>query len=531
MEFKNIKSSSYSLMNVGLLLIALVLINIVALNLFFRIDLTQDKQYTITNVSKNTVKNLDDVLTVKVFINEELPPTLLPLSQYIRDILNEYKAYSGGKMVVKFVDPLLDEEAKLEAQSLGIPEIKMNFYEKDKVEVRLGYLGMAFLYADKAEIIPVIKQQQSGFEYDFTSAVKKVTATEIKTIGLLVGHGEHGIGAPGMVPDGSVVNDYQYIVQALAQNYEITPVDNPFVMDSVETLIVAGPKTALNEADLYLIDQHLVKGKNVIFLVDSWNIDLATGVAATPIKTGLEPLLEHYGVRVNKDFLLDESHDYANVRNGIFSYLAPYKFWVVYVNQNLNKENPITAKIESFILPWASSLEIIEKENIISEVLATTTKDGWLQTGANLDINQEYNPVDRGQKVAIVLLRGNFTSYFAGKELSEDIPEEDRNNFVANATMPGSIIVVGDSDFASDGNVSTKSGNGELMQNMVDYLTLDSDLIKIRSRAITDRPIRELEEDEKTKVKIYGVLFMPIVFVIYGLARLYLRKRKQKMYI
>ena len=175
--------------NIILFVVVLVLINLVAVEFFTRLDLTQGKVYTLSKSSKNIVRNLKDKLVVKAYFSKELPPPYNQNRRYLKDQLDDYKAYSGGKFQYEFVDPGSEESLEREAQSFRVPPLQVNVMQKDKVELKKVYMGLVFLYEDKSETIPQV-MSTSGLEYDITSTIKKITSQNLKKVGFLTGYGE-----------------------------------------------------------------------------------------------------------------------------------------------------------------------------------------------------------------------------------------------------------------------------------------------------------------------------------------------------
>ena len=134
----------------------LILVNYIANSIFFHFDITQNNDYSVSQVSKDTVRELDDVINIKAFFSKEVPPNLMSIKQDIKDIIDVYKNYSNGKVRVTYVDPKDDEESLKEVRNLGIPELQFSSLANDKYEVSTGYLGLAVIYGTKKEVIPVL---------------------------------------------------------------------------------------------------------------------------------------------------------------------------------------------------------------------------------------------------------------------------------------------------------------------------------------------------------------------------------------
>jgi ABC-type uncharacterized transport system involved in gliding motility auxiliary subunit len=220
---------------------------------------------------------------------------------------------------------------------------------------------------------------------------------------------------------------------------------------------------------------------------------------------------------------------------GFFQFVVPYPFWPKVTKKGFNQENPITSKLESLSLPWPAPLNIVDTGYDVS-VLATTSNQGWSTTNVNIDPNREFNVKDKDlSKVVLAMIsQGEFESYFKGQEIpvSKENENSDIEDNIERETKDkregvGNIIVVGDSDFVSDSLVNNFQHNLVFLMNAVDYLTLDEDLIAIRSKTITDRPLKEISDNQKLLVKTLAIVLVPLLFIIYGLFRMYRRKKKQ----
>ena len=194
MEVKHSSTSRRLKYGSNYIVLSLIVLGILAvLNFFFirhfyRIDLTQDKRFTLTSSTKEVLSNLDDLINIKLYFTKKLPPYLVNLKGDITDVLDEFQAYAGGNISVTFIDPTDNPAMQQELRFMGIPQIQLNIIEKDQAQLTNIYLGMAIFYADKKEVIPFISNT-SNLEYDLTSKILKLTSTESKTVGIYTGTG------------------------------------------------------------------------------------------------------------------------------------------------------------------------------------------------------------------------------------------------------------------------------------------------------------------------------------------------------
>ncbi len=481
-----------------------------SVHFFLRADLTESKQYAISDSTKKMLRNLDDLVNVRIYFSKQLPPDLMRIESYVRDILGEYDAYAKGNLNIEYLDPGKSSVAQ-EAQSYGIPQIQMNVYTKDKFEIQNGYLGLTILYEDKFETIPIV-ENVLNLEYDLSSAILKVTASEVRTVGFSQGNGE-----PELIGRDS---EFELLSKNLLQNYSVIPVDlaEGNSLDTVNTLIVAGVKNELDEIALYNLDQFIAKGGDVIFLVDTVNVN--EGLIAEKPEHNLNEFLENVGVQVGSDMVLDHSNEHASFNQGFVNYIVPYPFWVKLIPQFFDESSPVVSKLGSVVLPWTSALEISEKEGFDYAVLATTTERSMTQSEP-FNLNPEVAAAgDSSPKLPMIaLISGSYTSFFKDKDINGFADSSD--DFVETSLSPVRIFVVGNSDFALDRFMRQFPQNRAFLMNSIDYLTMDESLIGIRSKAIKFREIKELSDSERMMIKFLGVWLMPILVVIAGGLRAY----------
>jgi len=315
-----------------IVLVLIVLGIIAVLNFFFlrhfsRIDLTQDKRYTLTSSTKEMLDNLDDIVNIKLYFSKKLPPYLVNLKREVADILDEYKAYSGGNLYVEFIDPTENPKLQQELRFIGIPQVQLNIVEKDQLQLTNVYFGIAIFYADNKEVIPFISDTRN-LEYDLTSSIVKATRTETKTVGIFTGK------------ETNPFEDYQAAKQLLENQYKVEQIElkeEEKISDDIDTLIIAGPHD-LKDVRKYKIDQFLMRGGKIVFLIDT--IDIKEGLQASSFEPGINDLLEHYGIKIEQNMILDRSNAPAAFRSGFMTFRMPYPFWVKVTSKGFASDNP-----------------------------------------------------------------------------------------------------------------------------------------------------------------------------------------------
>lgn len=478
----------------------LILVNFFSYKLFYRWDLTQNKDYSISDISKRTARDLDDLVNIKVYFSNDLPNQFINLKQEVGDILDEYANYSSGDIKIEFIDPGEDEDIKRDLYMQGIPELQFEVYEKDKLQLVKGYLGMTISFGDKTESIPVVRSTEN-LEYQITLAIKKVTSSEMSVVGFVTSQGTINFGEESA----SVYDEIRKI-------YEVRDIDlvNSEIADDVKTLVIAGPTEQFAKEELEKIDNFVMRGGSLLVLLDG--VKIGEGLSATPNKTGLEGLLAEYGVSVNNNLVLDTVSGMASFNQGFFVFTANYPFWPKVTKDGFSQENAAVAKLENVIFPWVSDINILDDkidDNNKIVRLAETSDKSWVQTGSfDLNPQQQHAPTNQGKKTVAVSVNGKFSSPYDDKSVEF-----------------GRLIVIGDSDFVKERIAPQNSDNLVFFQNLVDSLSLDEDLISIRSKGVSDRPLEELTDSQKALIRYANVFGITIIVVAFGLFRYYSRRR------
>ena len=534
---KRIKYGGNTLAVVAIIFGILVLINFLSTRRFIRADLTEDKRYTISKATKNVLGSLDDIVTITAYFSTN-PAEVAQIRRSIRDVLDEYNAFSK-KLQIDFVNPAdFNDGQKQELRFKGIPEVQINVVKKDKAEIANVYMGISIGYSGKEEILPVVRST-ANLEYELTSTILKVTTKKAKTVGFLTGHGEFDINA----------QNYQQFRQLLDKNaqgqYNLTSVslqDGKAVEDTVATLVIAGVTQPLTEREKYELDQFIMRGGRAIFLVDPIQLQPGT-LQAAPLSTGLNDLLEHYGAKLGNNLLLDRRfHDTARFQQGFMTVIQPYPYFVKIIKPNFSAEHSITNQLEAVTLPWTSSLEIVAKEGIAATPLAKTSEFGQSTQGYyNLMPNSPIPDAELQAYTVAVALEGKFRSFYADKEIPPVATAADATDIVeietatpvepteTRATKTESeqtqIVVMGTAQFLSQ----LRPDGINFFLNTVDWLTLGDALIGIRSHTITDRPLREASEIEKNFIRYLCIIGIPLLVVIFGLLRYSLKRRAKQL--
>ena len=504
----------------------IVIVNYLSFHIFKRFDLTGGHIYSLSKASKKIVRSLDDPVLVKCYFTKKLPSPYNIQSKYLNDLLVEYRAYSRGKLKFEFIDPSSDEELRKEAMSSGVHPITFTQIESDKYEVKEGFMGMIFLYADRKEIIPFIKEV-SGLEYAITSRIKKITASGTKTVGFLKGHDEQDLFGNSPRFEAMVARDYAIKdVNLKETGNEISP--------DIDSILIIGPVNPIPENELYAIDRFLMGGKTLAFFVDNTDVDTQR-FTGQPSLNNLCPVLQHYGIRVNPGLVLDPQCQTVGLesRSCMFTMKNFINYPFLPILTSFAQDSPIVKGLERITFPFVSPLEIVVQEDaatgkplLTAEVIASTSEKSWYEEKVfSFHPMVRYAPREKDKKgpfAAAAVLIGRFDSYFTSRKIPAGIqPGQEK----PTQSLPSRMIVVGTSKFIQPGFV--EPSNIVFFMNILDWLVQDESLISIRGKGITYRPLKEISKNAKVAMKYTDIFLMPLVMVIVGIVR-WRRRESQK---
>ena len=502
-----------SLLIVGII----ILVNIIAMQFFKRFDLTADKIFTLSDASKNLVKGLDDKFLVKAYFTSDLPPEYANNRRYLKDELDEYRAYSGGNFQYEFIDPSKKEDLEQEAQRYGIPPVQVQVLKQDKLQVQNAYMGLVFLYGDKQERLPVI-QSTSNLEYEISSSIKKLTSKELKKIGFLTGQGEPNLQA------------LSKLEQILSKQYSVTPVDlagGKAVPPDIAVLMIIAPDKPFKSWEKFLIDQYLMKGGRIGFLLNKVNATLQMQMGR-PINLDIDDLLESYGVRINTDLVRDASCAYVNVQQqaGFMIIQNQVPFYYLPQASEFDQTSPIVKDLRSVVLYFTSSIDtsVARTRGLTAHVLVKSSKrSGRQENSFVISAAMQMTP-DMFKESGIPLcatVEGAFPSAFGNKPILVDSSAgttfDTTHKIVAGRLSK--IVVMGDGDFVQDQYSGGSRDNYLLASNLVDWLADDIGLASIRARDASSKPLEEISENAKGWVKGINLAFPPLVVVLAGVIR------------
>jgi len=539
-------------------IVFVILLNSITSFYFFRIDLTEEKRYTIKPQTKALLKNLEDEVFVEVFLEGDLNSGFKRFQKSIRETLEEFRIYSNNKVKFIFTDPTQAQGQKARNEfmndiaSKGITPTNVIENQNGQRVEKFVFPGALVSYGGFEEGIMLLKGSSArtaqerlnesieGTEFELANAIYKLSNSKRKKIGLVQGHAEL---------DSLQIASFNNALLAL---YDVFKVDlsKKQKVENYNLLIIAKPKKEFSAADKYKLDQYLMHGGKLLFMVDRLeaNMDSASrdDYYAFPYHLNLDDQLFKYGVRINPDLIEDRaSGKYPIVvgNEGNRPQIMQLD-WPFFPLVNQYAEHPITRNMDAVVTKFISTIDTVKAPGVKKTPLLFSSQYSRKMTapvkvGVN-DLRKQMKEgvFNDGKKALGYLLEGNFSSLYKNRYPPEGV---DASNFLESSS-PTKLIVIADGDIARN-DVNPRDGkpqslgfdpfanytfaNQDLLLNMVAYLVDEKGLIHVRNKQVKIRPLdKEKIRNEKTFWQLVNLGLPIVVLVAFGMIRSYLRKMK-----
>jgi ABC-type uncharacterized transport system involved in gliding motility auxiliary subunit len=512
-------------------LASVVLAVLLSQRLWIRFDLTRDKAYTISEVSRNLYTEIPDQVRITYYISDRLR-SVDPMPGEIEDLIREYAAHSHGKIRFFSRDPA---KANLEEQveQMGVQPQSFEMTEKDQTSFAMVYTGIVIEYLDAIEVLPVVFSLDT-LEYDLTSRIRSLVRGNERQAGIIVGDSYRQWN-----------EDYGYVNAALVQAGYTVRLINPGdeIPDVLPVLVVLGGAEELDEWDLYRIDRYIQSGGKVLFALEGIYVNSRGNLEARPLRDqGLLEMTAFYGVRIKPELVLDQAantlqYQTRSPTGAVQLRMLRYPHWIRVLDTNGNEAHPVSARFAGVDLYWPSPLEIRNQEGVEAAPLFTTTGEAWIMdnnfaTSPEASYLFEENAEGtRGKKILAAALSGNIPSWFRGRlkpqrdgvEELPDLPPEGRAS---------RVVVIGDTDIVS-GFMRYTDGvqrNLDFFLKALDWLGSDDDILGIRNRQRWGGRLDRIADPAvKARalrfVRILNLVIVPLAVIALGLFLAWKRRR------
>ncbi len=556
------------LFQLGITLVLVVAVSLLAEIKFFRIDLTTEKKHTLSQPSRRLLRELEDVIYVKIYLDGELPAEFVNFRKSIRELMDEFRAYGGEKLQYQFINLYDEPDESIRNRMIG--ELYDKGLKVTNIQVRDGeggsstrtvFPGAIIGYGPFEMPVNLLKNNPSlshelnlnnsiqTLEYEFARAIHSLTMEEVPRIAFIEGHGELD-----SLQTHSLMDELKNFFQ----------VDRGYINGNVEALlnyqavIIARPEQPFSEADKFAIDQYIMQGGKVLFFLDpvhpfADSLSAGTTVALAN-QVGLEDLLFKYGVRVNYNLVADLQCNYVPVNTAPAGQQARFTMmpWVYYPLLAGPVTHPVTRGLNYVKSQFASSMDTLSgSPGHVTKTVLLATSQASRTRDVPLYINMEEVTVQpdpalyRSANLPVgILLEGEFESFYKNYPVPEGVTPSGWKMIVESE--PTSLFILSDGDIAAnevqfeqgafraqplgyDRYTRQTFGNREFIMNVVNYMTDETGLMELRSREFKLRLLNnELisQKSQLLKLKLINTLLPLLLVLISGVVIQVVRRRK-----
>ncbi len=572
---KDLRRGHWIELTAGILIV--VFVNVIGYYVFGRLDLTSERRYTLSKSTKALLKKIDEPLLYRVYLEGDLPSDFKRLQNETKEMLNQFRAYNKN-VQYEFVNP----------NSFEDPKERQVFYQKlaqkgiqptqIQVSTATGYTQQVLIpaadviYRGEETSIQLLQSQKyvdqvqllnnsiQSLEYVLSNAIRALSRGKRPTVAFLRGHGELELpNLSDMI--GSLWEYYTLDTARMDGNINsltarsLNPSDSTYSFrNKYDLIIVAKPTRPFSDQDLYILDQYVMYGGKLLWLVDPLDADMdslehAGQAVATRLPLNLDEMLFTYGVRINPDLVMDIRCRPVPMKVGMVGEHAQIQFqpWMYFPEIVPLSPHPIVRNLDLIKTDFVSSMDLIDNGVDKTVLLQTSEFSRVKNAPAIYDLNEAKVEPDRRlfnrQHIPVaVLMEGSFKSVFRNRLTPDfmDIPSMGYRETSDTTRM----IVFSDGDIIKnrfnyqdatgyplgyDFYTETMYANKELLLNCVDYLVGEDGSIASRSRNIKIRKLNVMKvKEERTKYQLLNILLPVGIVVVAGVVIVLLRRRKYR---
>lgn len=556
MKKRGIKQQA--LFELGVFTAIIIIVNIISFFLFTRFDFTREKRFTLTKASKELVRDLDDIVYIKIYLEGDFPAGFKRLRNSTAEILDEFRAYSKGNLEYEFINPSADPDQRVKNEvynqliKLGLSPINLQVKDDKGSSQQIIFPGGIITYRNST--IPfqllldqigmnsdqVLNNSIQNLEYQIASNIRKAIQIEKPLIAFVEGHGELDTLATGD------------IIHTLKEFYNVEPLYLPSTapedLNKYAAIVIAKPRIKFLEGEKFNIDQYIMNGGKVLWFVENVEATLDSLQDGTTLTSNYELNLDDqlftYGARVNYDLIQDMQCApipivTGNVGGRPQQQLLP---WLYYPLMIPVSRHPVVRNLDAIRSEFANTIDSVDVQGIRKTVLLSSSKytkvlNSPVRISLSL-LNIEPNPeqFNKPFRPVAMLLEGEFNSVFRNR-----ITVKQAGAKFIEKSKPTKMIVVSDGDIIKNfvGQDSTiyplgydrftqqTFGNRNFVLNAIDYLVDDTGIMSARAKEVKLRLLDKGRiKTERLKWQLINTVIPVILVILFGLVQHYLRKRK-----
>ncbi|MFL2567243.1 MAG: gliding motility-associated ABC transporter substrate-binding protein GldG [Flavobacteriales bacterium] len=545
-------------------LVLVLIANLLANHFSFNIDLTEDKKYTLSNDSKSILSNINDNLSIKVYLEGNLPAGFELLSNSINDFLVSCKK-ENNLIDIEFINPNIEDLEQKEnlfkqLQDQGLYPTDLTIKKTNETSRKIIFPGAIIYYKDKRECVNILENNFSvspqnninisieNIEFQFISTFNKMLNNKKVNIAILDGNGELTENelydlTNSVNGDNNNLNYYYNVERFNLKEFEYDSIRNePLISNQLNKLnrydvaIIAAPTIPFNKLDKFLLDQYLMNGGKILLVTDGVNADLDSlnnkegFFISSKQNLNLDDQLFKYGLRINSDLIQDLRSTEIPIITGYSNNRPIQEFYKwPYFPLISGSENIISKNIDAISTNFVSSIDTLKNNIKKTILLSSSDKARIIQTPTKISLSILENPIpsitfNKKNIPIAVLLSGSFTSVFKDR-----IAPKDKNINFKEFSDSTEIIVISDADIIRN-DISNKGtplplgydkyinytydGNKKFILNAIQYLSDNDGLINLRSKTLKIRLLNmDLINNYKSLIMILNI-FLPVFLFI-----------------
>lgn len=530
----------------------------------FRVDLTEDRRYSLSKQTREILGNMKDDIYIQVYLDGEMPVLFKKLKRSVRELLDEFRIASHRRIDYEFInpygvnDPAAREKYLEELLAKGLSPVNVMLKDsKGGSSQRMIFPGLIVNYNNAEVPVNFLKNNPAlapeinllhsaeGFEYELIQTISTLASDTIYKVAFIEGHGE--------VPEIEVAD----LILHLAKYFTVdrgVPGGRPGILDNYAAVVVAGPVEKIDEKDLYVIDQYIMNGGKVLWLSEEVEVNadsLAAGETMALYKpAGLEEILFRYGVRINPVLIQDLECLLIPVKvitGGTQQQIVPVP-WVYYPMLIPSPSHPVTRNLNRIVGKFVNYIDTVGRDPEIKKTILLTSSQRSRTVSPPLAISlkdidrmPDENHFNRPHLPVAVLLSGKFKSAFRNRIIEGVFPEG--NYKVIPESKPTRMIVIADRDIIRNevrrtGNAEIPLplgqdrytlqtyGNRDFLINCINFLVDEKGLIELRSREIKLRLLdKKVINNNKSLIVLLNTLGPVMLIILAGIGYSTVRKK------
>lgn len=556
----------------GILII--ILINIIGSYAFTRFDLTSEKRYTLSESTKKLLKEVDDYIYFRIYLEGDFPAGFKRLRNETREMLDEMRAYN--KFInYEFINPNASNDAKDREKiyrqliEKGLNPTDLQVKDKESESRQIIFPGAIASYRGKETPVQLLSNQMGArpeeilnlsvenLEYNLANTIRKLIVTYKPKVAFIYGHGELD---EAYIYDISQSMAEYYTVERIKLDGQInsltqhkTDSGRISIFNKYKAIIIAKPDSAFSEQDKFIIDQFLMRGGKILWFVDGVKAEMdslqnKSNTLGLARDLNLEDMLFRYGVRINNDLVLDANCLPIMMVTGAIGNQPRFSFvpWIFFPLANPATNHPIVNNLNMVKTQFISSLDTIAIKGVKKTILlASGQYSRKVNAPIIIDLNiarqePDLKLFDQPYIPLAVFLEGKFSSLYEHR-IPASISNSPEIGFIAES-KPTQMLVVSDGDvirnqlerkngyplpLGYDQDTRQTFGNKEFILNALNYMLDDSKLVTIRSREIKMRLLDPQKlQNERLRWQTLNIVAPVVLVLIFGLIKYYLRKRR-----